>query len=186
MCEVATLTAIAVGTTVAGTAMKAGAAHAQGEAARFAAGINAAEANRQAADAIARSRLPGARVRARGGQVVAAQESAYSAAGVVVGTGSAADVEADTRIITDQEEEVVRNNAAREARGYQAKAQAFLQQGEYARSAAENAVAESIVGGVGSLAQIGVKGWLDRPPRPTVPGTEGVVPSYEDYARISD
>jgi len=161
MCEIVTMTAI--GVTLAGTAVQASAAASRGEAAQATARRAAGMAERQAADAIARADLPASRVRMRAGQFIGVQEAHFAASGVAVGVGSAGDVTQETRILSDQDEQVVRSDAAREAYGFRTKAQAYQQEGEIAKSEAKNAVLASVIGGVGKMAFIGAKGWLDLP-----------------------
>lgn len=59
------------------------------------------------------------------GQLRADQQVAYAAGGVVVGEGSAADAAAQTQRMSDYDAAVIRNNAAREAWGYQQQASQF-------------------------------------------------------------
>lgn len=161
MCEVGTLTAI--GISLAGTAIKVGAASAHGAAASQAARINAAQAQEQAAHAVTRAILPGMRATMRGGRTIAAQRVIYGASGVDPNVGSPVDVARETRLFSQLDEEVIRNNAALEARGFRTKSQAYYQQASYAEAEARNEILSSIIGGVGSAAMIGAKAWLDRP-----------------------
>lgn len=161
MCEAATIASISI--MLAGTALKASAAAAQGRAASEIAKLNAAQAEEQAATAVTRAILPGMRATMRGGRVIAAQRLAYSMSGVDVNVGSPTDVARDTRIISDLDEEVIRNNAELEARGFRTRAQAYYQQGANAEAEARNAILSSIIGGVGGAASVGAKAWLDRP-----------------------
>lgn len=161
MCEPVTIGAIVAAGV--GMAVQASAASARGAAVREGAIRNAVVAERQAADAVARATLPGARMRMRGGQFVGVQEAHFGASGVLAGGGSAGDLTKETRIISDVDEEVIRNNAAREAFGFRTGAQRHQQEGAYAASEAENALRLSVIGGVGKMAMIGAKSWMDIP-----------------------
>ena len=135
----------------------------RGAAAKAVAYRNADVAERQAADAVARGIISGVRARMRGGQIVGTQMAHYAASGVLVDVGSPGDVTLRTRIITDEDEQIIRTNAAREAYGYTTQAQRYRQEGSYAESEAKQAVLESVIGGVGKMALLGAKSWLDMP-----------------------
>lgn len=153
----------------AGAAMQAHAAGQRAAATKAALYRDADVAERQAADAVSRGVVPGVRAAIRGGKVIGTQEAHYAASGVAVGTGSAGDVTAETRIVSSLDEEIIRNNAAREAYGYRTEAQHYRQQGENAEAEGKNAILASVIGGVGRMAMIGAKGWLEMPAEPVSP-----------------
>lgn len=153
----------AVAVAGAGMFLQAKGAADRGAAAKATAYRNADVAQRQAADAIARGILPGVRARMRGGAVIGTQMAHFAASGALVDVGSSGDVTRQTRIITDEDEQVIRTNAAREAYGYTTQAQRYRQEGVYAEAEAKQAILESVIGGVGKMALLGAKGWLDMP-----------------------
>lgn len=80
---------------------------------------SAALASRQATDAIARGAQAESRFRTGTAGLMGAQRANASASGVDAGSGSAADVQGDTARLSELDALTIRNNAAREAWGYQ-------------------------------------------------------------------
>ena len=87
----------------------------------------------------------GARFQA--GKIVAAQ----SASGIAIGGGSAADVVAGQKTVTDIDMATIRNNAARTAYGYETKAVSDTAQAGIYSAASANASAAGKIGAIGSL-----------------------------------
>lgn len=79
---------------------------------------NAIYAERAAKDAEARGKIAEDQQRMQTQQLIGRQRALLAANGVMVDTGSAADLTADTAMIGEQEALTVRNNAQREANGY--------------------------------------------------------------------
>lgn len=166
MCDPTGVSYVAIASAVIGAATTAYAAHQQGEAAADAAAYNAAVArNNQmladeaAADAIKRGEVEAELKRREIEQLKGRQRVALAASGQVVDTGSALDVTTDTEALGKFEELRIRNNAAREALGYQtegmnyaAKAGLESLSGAQAKSQAKTAVFGSLVSGAGSVA----------------------------------
>jgi len=161
MCEPVTLLSIGVG--MAGAEMSAASAAAYGQVARQRAQINAQSTRILARDAIVRAELVGTSSRMRAGQVICQQQLGYAASGAAVGIGSTGDVTRREQVISDIDEEVIRNNAARQAYGFLTKAQAEEQQGADLQAQANNQALMSIIGGVGKSALVGAKAWLEQP-----------------------
>lgn len=125
----AALTAAALALTAASTAMNFSAqqsaargAKRQGE---YEAGIYEQDADiaaGQATDAIDRGRQAEGRQRTVTKQTVGAQRAQMAASGIDLGVGSASDVQEDTARIGELEALTIRNNAKREAYGYEVQA----------------------------------------------------------------
>ena len=101
-------------------------------------GTNADLAELQAEDAIARGRESEMRARAGTRQLVGSQWAALAAQGISLDTGSALDVVANDAMLGELDALTIRNNARREAWGYQVQATQYRQQGEFARAAGRN------------------------------------------------
>lgn len=89
---------------------------------------NRDQANFAAADAVDRGNQQVGRIRKQGTDLVAAQRGAYANSGVDPTVGTAADVQADTATITEQDARTATNNAAREAWGFRQQAAKFEQE----------------------------------------------------------
>ncbi|HKA75346.1 MAG TPA: hypothetical protein VKE26_26320 [Xanthobacteraceae bacterium] len=105
------------------------AAEAQGKAARRAAlasaelaEYNAAVADVQARDAVARGAIEEQQFRRDLDVLIGAQRAGYAAGNIDVGYGSAVDVQADAAFLGELDALTIRTNAAREAWGYQVEA----------------------------------------------------------------
>lgn len=83
---------------------------------------NASIADQQAADALTRGQEAEQRARARTRSVIGSQRAGFAAQGVDVGTGSAADVQADAAFLGELDALTEQTNAAREAWGYKVQA----------------------------------------------------------------
>ena len=119
MCEPATLTLIATGVAAAGQIVG-GVMKAQQQ--TFQARVadqNARLANNQAMDALQRGKLTEQASYRQTSQLMGAQRAALAANGVEVDFGSAADLQADTRMIGREEAGTIRENTMREVQGYE-------------------------------------------------------------------
>jgi hypothetical protein len=83
---------------------------------------------RRPTDAIARGAEAEGRSRSQTKQILGTQRAGYAGQGVDVGTGSAVDVAADTTALGELDAMTIRNNAKREAYGYQVQAAGFRAQ----------------------------------------------------------
>jgi hypothetical protein len=94
----------------------------QAKAYRFQAKVadrNAALDRASAQDALERGRIEEVRQGRRTAQLIGQQRAAMAANGVEVDFGSMGDVQADTRMIGFEDAQTIRENAARESRGYE-------------------------------------------------------------------
>jgi hypothetical protein len=83
---------------------------------------NAAVADIQATDAVARGAIEESKFRRDLDVLVGAQRAGYAASNIDVGYGSAVDVQADAALLGELDALTLRTNAAREAWGYQVEA----------------------------------------------------------------
>jgi len=143
---VAALTAIALGLTVGGTIWNAVQTHRAGKKQDEQAQFNAAIAEEQATDAIARGKEEEDRYRAQVRSRIGTTRAAFASQGVDVGSGSAVDVQADQAYLGELDALQIRNNAAREAWGYRVEATNYRDAGRNARSAAKSQIIGSILG----------------------------------------
>lgn len=126
-------------------------------------------ANAQSADAYQRGANAVGRARTEGTQTIGAEKVAYAASGVDLQSGTPLSTMADTRALSEQDAATLRNNAAREAWGYQVQASNFAQQ---ARAAKQNAALGALatgLGGVGQAASI-LGRWTSQPTAPAAAG----------------
>lgn len=115
---------------------------AERESAESAAGLfdyNAAVADLQASDAIARGAEEENRFRAGVRGIVGAQRAGFAAGNVDVGFGSALDVQADAAYLGELDALTIRTNAAREAWGYKVEAEDLRRRGQITRKEGKNA-----------------------------------------------
>jgi hypothetical protein len=142
----AALTAALAAATIAQTASgvignrrNANAAIAQGNYEQGVNNLNAGYADQEATDAIARGReaelRAGTQTRVLGGT----QRAALAASGVDPNVGSAAEIQAENSQLGALDALTIKNNAAREAYGYQVQAQGYRAGGAMAAAAGQNA-----------------------------------------------
>jgi len=105
------------------------AAESQGELADY----NAAVAETQAKDAVARGQLEEQRFRGQVRGTIGAQRAGAAADNIDVGFGSAVDVQADAAYLGELDALTIRSNAAREAWGYKVEATDLRKRGQIAR-----------------------------------------------------
>ena len=158
MCEPMTIMAGAgLATTLIGTGI--GAVGEQNAAAQKAAQDqqNAQLAQQQASDVLARGAYQAGQIQQRASQMIAAQRTGYAASGVDENVGSAAAVQSGTRAMATLDAMQTRNNAARQALGYQYQATQEQKQAELDKEAGRQALAGSILGGLGTALDGGSK-----------------------------
>lgn len=102
---------------------------------------NAAIADEQAHDAIARGAVTEHQLRSAVRSTIGSQRAALAAGGVDLGSGSAADVQADTARMGELDALMIRNNAARQAWGYGVEATQDRSKAQYARQGGKTAAA---------------------------------------------
>lgn len=101
--------------------------------------LNAMFADQQAEDAVKRGEKRAQFVLKRGKTIIGAQRASIAAQGIEVDSGSAAELQRDTKILSVQDAMQERNNAWLEANGYKARALEFRTQAGFARTAGNNA-----------------------------------------------
>jgi len=92
-----------------------------------------------------------------GARTIGSQKAGFSASGVNSGAGSALDVLANTALVSKEDQDVIQNNAARAAWGYQAKATQFNNKAVLDKTAGDSQETGDILGGVTSDAEQIVK-----------------------------
>lgn len=145
------LTAANTGTQVLAQRRAATGAEAQGNYEGAVADQNAGLADAQATDALARGAQAESRHRGGVRQLVGSQRAALAASGVDIGTGSAADVQADAASLGEFDALTIRNNARREAYGFQVDAANARARGAMARTAGRTTAASLRNQGWGTL-----------------------------------
>lgn len=110
---------------MAGTGVKAFGQSSAGTQQRNLYTYNAQVADLQAQDALARGDVLAGRRRLQTEQVIGEDRASLGAQGVDVNKGSAVDVQADARYLGELDAMTIKNNAAREAWGYQVQAQDY-------------------------------------------------------------
>lgn len=101
-------------------------------------GTNADLAELQAADAIARGHESELRSRRGSRQLIGSQRAALAAQGISLDTGSPLDVVENDAALGELDALTIRNNAKREAWGFQTQATQYRSQGEMARTSGRN------------------------------------------------
>ena len=137
----AVLTAVNTGLSYMGSRSAASAAETQGN---FEAGIlrqNADITDQQAQDAIARGQIAEGRQRLDTKQQIGASRAALAAQGVDVGYGSANEVQSSEAQLGELDALTIRNNAAREAWGYNVQGMGYRQQAKLAELGGMNQAA---------------------------------------------
>lgn len=161
----AVMTGIALGSVIASTVMQVKGQHAAGAAAGRAAEsqaqqyeFNAGIADLQAQDAAQRGLEEEQRFRTQVRGLIGTQRAGFAGQNVVVGDGSAADVQADSARLGELDAQQVRANAQREAWGFQVQAddlrmgaKVARQGGQAARTAANWQAAGSVLSAGSSL-----------------------------------
>jgi hypothetical protein len=114
--------------------------------------FNAAIAQEQATDALYRGEKAAGKLRRQGKGLIGSQRVALAAQGIEIDTGSAGQIQEDTRTLIEQDIQQIRNNAWREAWGFQVQTTDYKQRGRLARRAREFEAEESLLsGGLGAL-----------------------------------
>ncbi len=118
---------------------------------------NAVLARMAATAAIQRGQLLGSRVRTQAGKLRASQQAQFAQAGVAVGEGTAAQVEAETTALSEQDAQILRSNAAMEAFGFREKADQFDQAIKTSKRRTLISGVQSILGGSSGVASAFLK-----------------------------
>lgn len=131
MCEPATIATVAL---VAGGTMQAYSQYQQGKYQQAMGDYNAKVAEIQAQDALARGGIEEDRQRARTRMIMGAQRAAMGSSGAEVDTGSFGNVLEQTATMGEQDAMTIRQNAMRQAWGYESQADVDRFQGAAAKS----------------------------------------------------
>lgn len=110
---------------------------------------NAKLAQEAAADAEKRGMDDASRLRGQGDALISAQRVRYAASGVDVTTGTAAEVMAQTRELVTMDEQVLINNAAREAFGLRVHGMQFLAGAAIGQRNSEAEQTGTVLGAIG-------------------------------------
>lgn len=111
-----------------------------------------------AADARDRGRLQESLFRIRTGQAMERARVSYANSGVDSTTGTPGNVLADTRMMTELDAQTLKNNAAREALGYENQAKKAKRQREADIKAMRSKQTATILGGLADFAGGGMSG----------------------------
>ena len=140
---------ISLGLSAAGAVFGGLSAYQQSATAKATAKANAQQADMAAQDAIKRGDQQAADARRNANQVVGAQRAAFSARGIDIGEGTAADLIDQTDFFGQSDAVTARNNARKEAYTYRARAAGFNAQAD-AESPLLN-TAGSLLGSAGAV-----------------------------------
>lgn len=140
--------AVAMGLMASAGAVQAYGQRQQGKVAQKIAKYNAAIARNRAADALKRGGIEAAEHRGRINALVGRQRAAIGASGAVVDMGATADLVRDTTVMGELEALTIKNNAMREAWGFETMATQSLFEGKAAKQA-------GTLGAVGTLLSTG-------------------------------
>jgi len=118
---------------------------AQGAYQQMVANFNSDLSLMQAEDAVQRGESTASRIKTQANQLQGTQRAAYAAQGVEVDSGSAAEIQADTKRMATLDAITARNNAAREAWGFKVQAFNYRTQGEMAKRGADSKAVSTII-----------------------------------------
>lgn len=118
---------------------------------------NAFNADRAAADAELRGEAEAGDRRIQGSEQIAEMRAAFGASGVDGSVGSAARAQVATRMVSEQDALIIRNNAAREAFGYRGKAMNLRRSARYRREGGEDAELGVLISGGGDTLEGGMR-----------------------------
>lgn len=121
--------------------------NAQGRAQRNLSNVNAQMADLQAADAIRRGGKTATLIREQGAQIEGQQRVGLAAGGVDVNSGTAAQIQSDTKTLTEMDALQAQNNAALEALGYKMESTNLTAQGQMARISGRLQGGQSLISG---------------------------------------
>lgn len=146
---------------VASTAMSVGQgisnANRQGNAEAAQAELNKRLSEIAAMDAIRRGDYEAAKVSGEATRVIGKARTTQAASGVDITSGSSLDVIETTRLFTELDKEVIRNNAAREAWGYKVQGLEYAARSEMAKASIGSNIAATVLGGAGDLIGHGLR-----------------------------
>lgn len=138
-------TQIAAGAAIASTAYSGYSAHEQGKYQEKVAKNNAKSAEYAAADAMARGAVAEQQQRAKTRAFIGQQKAALAANGIDISTGTGSLMLTDTAGLGEFDALTVRNNAMKQAYGFNSQADNLLQEGRAARIGGRNAMTGSLL-----------------------------------------
>lgn len=138
---------IAGATGTAGSIMQAKAIKNQAKYEEAQAKFNSDMAELGAMDATKRGDKNANEIRKNAKRVKGAQRSGFASQGVLVDSGSSADIIGDTKYLSEQDIMVAKNNAWREAFGFRVQANNYRVQGMMAMSEAKNKINSTLLAG---------------------------------------
>lgn len=116
------------------------------------AGANAAQARLNAKDAIERGSIEAGLMQTEGTKVIAQQRAAMGASGFDISDPTSLAVAETTRATATLDSEMIKNNALREALGFEFQAAQFDYQRKLAKRSKYTAAASSFLSSIGSMA----------------------------------
>lgn len=143
--------ALALGASVAGTAVSAGSMYQQSKVAEATAKNNATMAEYAAQDAQRRGEEEAAAIQRKGASLKSAQRVNLASKGLDLTYGTAADLQDQTDFFTQSDVATTRTNAAREAWSIRARGQQSLAQGKADALNSMYGAAGSLLGGAGQV-----------------------------------
>jgi hypothetical protein len=144
---------IQASTATGGSIMSASATRAQGDFESSQARTNARLASIQAEDAVNRGEVTASEKARADAALAGSQRASLASQGVSLTSGSATDVQKSTQQMSELDQMTIRNNAAREAMGYQTQATNAQGRAAMAELAARNQARNTILtGGMNALA----------------------------------
>lgn len=146
-----------MGAGIAGAVGQANAQRMQGDYQKMVGDTNARLATMQAQDATTRGDRTAGQIQRQGKQMIGSQRAALAAQGVDVNSGSAADVQAGTAAMTAHDALTAKNNAWREAWGYQVQANQSSAAGQFAKIAGDSSANNTILTGGMQALSTGLK-----------------------------
>ena len=131
----------------ASTSMTANANRKEGEYEAEALRTNALYAKAQSEDAISRGESDSMKAAVKARMMVGSQRAAMAAQGIDISSGSALDVQVDTARLSELDVMTIRNNASREAWGYQVQSTDYLNRAGLASRAGRNKSRTTLITG---------------------------------------
>ncbi len=165
MCEPVTIAAI--GVAAVGTAVSVTQQIRQANYQSRTAQMNAQFAEISAGGALQRGEAKEVQSRLQGGAVMGRQQSSYGASGVVVGEGSSADILADTRLMSEYDAQMIRNNAQREAYGHRVSAAGYQAHATEYEDSGKFGAAATLIGGASDMFRMGYRSYREYKRGPT-------------------
>lgn len=144
---------------LAGGVSQSQALKAQGDFSQYQAEQNARLAEAQAEDATKRGAKEASRLQRQTRGVIGAQRAALAAQGIDISSGTAADIQAETAQFGIDDASTIRQNAIREAYGFQREAINTRAQGQFDRISARSQASSTLLTGGLSAIGHGVSGF---------------------------